>query len=55
MMEVFGADGTKTLVFENGSTTPIPPITKDEGPDDSGYSRHSSHRPKADLRRASSA
>ena len=36
MMEVFGADGTRTLVFENGSTTPGPPITKDEGSDDSG-------------------
>jgi hypothetical protein len=36
MMEVFGADDTRTLVFEDGSTTPGPPITKDDGSDDSG-------------------
>jgi len=36
MMEVFGADYTSTLVFEDGSTTPGPPITKDDGSDDSG-------------------
>jgi len=36
MMEVFGADGTRTLVFENGSTIPGPPSKKDEGSDDSG-------------------
>jgi hypothetical protein len=35
-MEVFGADGTRTLVLEDGSTTPGPPITKDDGSDDSG-------------------
>jgi hypothetical protein len=36
LMEVFGADGTRTLVFDDGSTAPGPPITKDEGSDDSG-------------------
>ena len=35
MMEVFGAHGTRTLVFEDGSTAPGPPITKDDGSDDS--------------------
>ena len=34
MMELFGADGTRTLVFEGGATTPGPPITKDDGSDD---------------------
>ena len=36
MLEVFGADGTRTLAFDDGSTTPGPPITKDDGSDDSG-------------------
>jgi len=36
MVEVFYADDTRTLVFEDGSTTPGPPITKDDGSDDSG-------------------
>ena len=36
VMEVFRADGTRTLVFEDRSTTPGPPITRDDGSDDSG-------------------
>jgi hypothetical protein len=36
LMEVVGADGTRTLVFEDGSTTPVSPITKDGGSNDSG-------------------
>jgi hypothetical protein len=35
LLEVFGAGGTRTLVFDDGSTAPGPPITKDEGSDDS--------------------
>ena len=34
MMEVFRADDTRTLVFEDGATTPGPPITKDREADD---------------------
>ena len=33
VMEVFGGDGSATLVFENGSTTPSPPIATDESGD----------------------
>jgi hypothetical protein len=30
VLEVFGADGTRTLVFDDGSTAPGPAITKDD-------------------------
>lgn len=29
VLEVFGADSTATLIFEDGSTAPAPPIPKD--------------------------
>ena len=36
LMQVFSADDTRTLIFEDGSRTAGPPITKDDGSDDSG-------------------
>jgi len=36
VLEVFAGNGGATLVFEDGSTAPGPPITKDDGSGDSG-------------------
>ena len=36
VLEVFVGDGSATLVFEDGSTTPAPPLTKDDTSDDAG-------------------
>jgi len=36
VLEVFGADSTATLIFEDGSTAPGPPIIPDDESGDSG-------------------
>ena len=54
VLEMFGGDGKAILVFEDGSTAPGPPLTKDHRSSDSGQ-RHSSDPPKVDLRRPRSA
>ena len=36
VLEVFDGDGSATLMFEDGTTAPGPPITEDDGADKSG-------------------
>lgn len=36
VLEVFGGDGKATLMFDDGSTAPGPPLTKEDGSGDSG-------------------